>query len=182
MLRRLVGVAAAATASAGVAALQQTQLRVERALGDEDRLAWLAAGGGQHLRTRPGHVLGQTGGSHRHVGAEHERRRGLVGCHVEDGDAAADTDRARRGGDGDRMGFADLAADEPEHSSAGIDRQVARLGVGIVDEPVDCELGVGTDGERGAVEENEMSAIIGAGGDARPRQAACRADRRRWPR
>ena len=94
------------------------------------------------------------------------------------------------------VALADLAADQAQHALAGVDRELAGLGGGIEHELVDGELGVGADRQRRAVEEDEMRTIVGVGGDELVglhvdadaqhalglRAAACRADRRRWPR
>jgi hypothetical protein len=53
----------------------------------------------------------------------------------------------------------------PQHALAGVDRELAGLGVGIEHELVDGELGVGPDRQRRAVEEQQMRAVVGAGGD-----------------
>jgi len=58
-----------------------------------------------------------------------------------------------------------LPPDQAQHALAGTDRDLADLGVGIVDEFVDSELGVRPDSERRAVEEDEMGAVVRAGAD-----------------
>ncbi len=90
---------------------------------------------------------------------------GLVRLDVEDGDAAADADRVGRRVDDDRPVLADLAADQAQHALAGVDRELAGLGIGIEHELVDGELGIGPDRQRRAVEKEQMGAVVGAGGD-----------------
>ncbi len=112
-----------------------------------------------------GDGLGAAGGAHRHVGAEHEGRDRAHSLGVDQGDAAANADGAGRRGDGDRIGLADAAADQTEHALAGADRQVTGLAIGIVDEPVDGQLGIRSDRERRTIEEHQMGAVVGTRGD-----------------
>jgi len=77
-------------------------------------------------------------------------------AHVGQGDATADANGRRRRPQDDVGLLADLAANEAKHALGGAERERARLGVGVVDELVEHDIGVGSDGEGGLVDKQHL--------------------------
>src|SRR6185312_8991675 len=121
--------------------------------------AWLAATltAGRAAGGRTADRVGRNG----EAIAEQERGRDRGRGDGDQRHGAANADGGDGRLEGDVAALAELAADEAEHADRGVDRELSFLGVRIVDELVDAELGVRTDGERRPVEKQELRLAIG---------------------
>ena len=132
---------------------------------------WIDAAAGLlgQLEAGPRHALALAVALHGNFIAEQHghrgRRRGLAVTHLHHGDAAANADHRRGRLDQYRILLAEPTADKAHQALAGGDHQIAGLGLGIVDEAVELQFGIGADGQAGAVDEQQMGLAALAGAD-----------------
>ena len=90
---------------------------------------------------------------------------GVAAAHASRDHRAADADRADRQRDLHVRGtvLGDLAGDEPEHAFGDLRRDLAGVGLRVVDELVEDHVAVRADREHGLVEQQDLEPAVGAG-------------------